>query len=57
MEVNDIAKKRNELRATINNLIGEFVKDTGCGLEISSDQYQEIGKVARPIISLMVIIP
>lgn len=57
MEVNDIAKKRNEVRAQINNLITDFVKETGCSVEIDVRKYQEIGKPSRPIIDLQIIIP
>lgn len=57
MEVNDIAKKRNELRAQINNMIGQFVKDTGCGVEIAVSKYNEIGRPPRPVVDLLVIVP
>lgn len=57
MDVQEIAKKRNEIRAQINNLITDFVKDTGCSVEIDIRKYQEIGKPSRPIIDLLIIIP
>ncbi len=57
MELGDVAKKRNELRATINNLIGEFVKETGCSVEIEVRRYQEIGRPFRPVVEIQVIVP
>lgn len=56
MDSIDIAAKRDALRAQINQLISEFIRDTRCTVEIELDTYHEVGKLPRPIVNLKAII-